>query len=36
MYRLAKYDPRVSSQRTTKNKNLVVLVIVLVILILLP
>ena len=34
--RVAKFDPKVGSQRTTKIKNLVVLVIILVVLILLP
>ena len=34
--RVAKFDPKVGSRRTTKIKNLVVLVIILVVLILLP
>ena len=34
--RVAKFDPKVGSQRTTKIKNLVVLVIILVVLIMLP
>ena len=34
--RIAKFDPKVGSLRTTKIKNLVVLVIILVVLILLP
>ena len=34
--RVAKFDPKVGSLRTTKMKNLVVLVIILVVLILLP
>ena len=34
--RVAKFDPKVVSRRTTKIKNLVVLVIILVVLILLP
>ena len=34
--RVAKFDRKVGSQRTTKIKNLVVLVIILVVLILLP
>ena len=36
MSRVAKFDPKVGSRRTTKNKNLVVLFIILVVLILLP
>ena len=34
--RVAKFDPKVGSRRTTKIQNLVVLVIILVVLILLP
>ena len=34
--RVAKFDPKVGSRRTTKIKNLVVLIIILVVLILLP
>ena len=34
--RVAKFDPKVGSRRTTKIENLVVLVIILVVLILLP
>ena len=36
MGRVAKFDPKDGSRRTTKIKNLVVLVIILVVLILLP
>ena len=35
-FRVAKFDKKVGSRRTTKIKNLVVLVIILVVLILLP
>ena len=34
--RVAKFDPKVGSRRTTKIKNLVALIIILVVLILLP
>ena len=36
IYRLAKFDPKVGSRRTTKFANLVFLIIILVVLILLP
>ena len=35
-FRVAKFDPKIGSRRTTEKKNLVVLVIILVVLILLP